>query len=139
MSPTTTQVKAISNGFSLVEMLVVLVLLALITSIVFPNFVRMYDGAILRSQKADVMGQITDLGFRAYVRGEGLVLATDDTDQLKTILKLPEGWVFNTEQPIIYKSNGMCLGGEFSLRFGSEVEYFALPAPFCQPEKQQQL
>ena len=124
-----------TRGFTLVETIVVLALIALVTSIVFPNFTRLYDSTVLGSQKEDILGQISDLGFRAYIEGRGFKLTNLRGGDTQSVVAVPEGWVVSTMQPVIYKLNGVCLGGEVTLSKGVQRETFLLKAPYCKPEK----
>ncbi|MBL8645145.1 MAG: hypothetical protein JNK21_14525, partial [Rhodospirillaceae bacterium] len=48
-------------------------------------------------------------------------------------LPLPEGWVVDVEDPIIYRSTGLCSGGELKLKVGAVLYEYDLAAPRCQP------
>jgi len=124
-----------TRGFTLVETIVVLALIALVTSIVFPNFTRLYDSTVLGSQKEDILGQIGDLGFRAYIEGRRFELTNLRGGDAQAVVAVPDGWVVSTLQPVIYKVNGVCLGGEVTLSTGVQQETFMLKAPYCKPEK----
>ena len=124
-----------ARGFTLVETIVVLALIALITSIVFPNFIKLYDNTILGSQKEDILSQISDLGFKAYVEGRHFRLTNVQGGDMQAVVAIPDGWQLSTLEPVIYKPNGVCLGGEVTLSNGEQRETFKLKAPYCRPEK----
>ena len=93
-----------TRGFTLVETIVVLALIALVTSIVFPNFIKLYDSTVLGSQRKDILSQISDLGFKAYVEGTRFRLTNLQGGDAQTVVAVPDGWLVSTLQPVIYKA-----------------------------------
>ena len=121
------------SGYSLVEVIVVLVLLSLVTSVVIPNLSSTLDRFQLRSNQDEVLVQLSGLGYLAYQKQQAIVL--DPDDDLGDFLELPEGWTIELEDPIKYQANGICLGGTITLVYGQKAEEFLLTAPFCRPER----
>jgi general secretion pathway protein G len=122
-----------SSGYSLVEVIVVLVLLSLVTSVVIPNISSTLDRFRFRSNQDEVLIQLSGLGYLAYQKQQAIVLYPDD--DLGDVLELPEGWTIELEGPIRYQANGICLGGMITLVYEEETEGFLLTAPFCRPER----
>ena len=122
-----------SSGYSLVEVIVVLVLLSLVTSVVIPNLSSTLDRFQLRSNQDEVLIQLSGLGYLAYQKQQAIEFYPDD--DLGDVLELPEGWTIELEGPIIYQANGICLGGTITLVYEKEAEEFLLTAPFCRPER----
>ena len=122
-----------SSGYSLVEVIVVLVLLSLVTSVVIPNLSSTLDRFQLRSNQDEVLIQLSGLGYLAYQKQQAIEFYPDD--DLGDVLELPEGWTIELEGPIIYQANGICLGGTITLVYERETEEFLLTAPFCRPER----
>ena len=122
-----------SSGYSLVEVIVVLVLLSLVTSLVIPNIFSTLDRFRFRSNQDEVLIQLSGLGYLAYQKQQTIVLYPDD--DLSDVLELPEGWAIELEGPIRYQANGICLGGTITLVYEQETEDFLLTAPFCRPER----
>jgi len=120
-----------SSGYSLVEVIVVLVLLSLVTSVVIPNISSTLDRFRFRSNQDEVLIQLSGLGYLAYQKQQAIVLYPDD--DLGDVLELPEGWAIELEGPIRYQANGICLGGMITLVYEEETEGFLLTAPFCRP------
>ena len=130
-SPTSNQRALL--GYSLIEVIVVLALLTLVTSIVIPNLSSTLDRFQLRSNQDEVLVQLSGLGYLAYQKQQAIVL--DPDDDLGDFLELPEGWTIELEDPIKYQANGICLGGTITLVYGQKAEEFLLTAPFCRPER----
>jgi general secretion pathway protein G len=122
-----------SFGYSLVEVMVVLVLLSLLTSVVIPNISSTLDRFQFRSNQDEVLIQLSGLGYLAYQKQQAIELYPDD--DLGGVLELPEGWTIELKGPIRYQANGICLGGVITLVYEEETEDFLLSAPFCRPER----
>jgi general secretion pathway protein G len=122
-----------SPGYSLVEVIVVLVLLSLVTSLVVPKLSSTLDRFQLRSKQDEVLIQLSGLGYLAYQKQQAIKFYPDD--DLGYLLELPEGWTIEIKDPIIYQANGVCLGGMITLVYEKETENFLLTAPFCQPKR----
>ena len=124
-----------SRGFTLLELLVVLSLLGLLAGLVVPNLVRTYKSVRYSHEKSEVLREISTLGYKAYregrdIRFEGYPLEGEGYDVL---LSLPPGWIVRADRPILYRSNGVCLGGD--LRIGAGDRWFGvhLSPPLCVP------
>ena len=122
-----------SSGYSLVEVIVVLVLISLVTSVVIPNLSSTLDRFQLRSKQDEVLIQLSGLGYLAYQKQQAIVLHPED--DLGDVFELPEGWDIEIEAPIRYEANGFCLGGTITLVYEQQTEKFLLIAPFCRPER----
>ena len=122
-----------SSGYSLIEVIVVLVLLSLVTSVDIPNLSSPINRFQLRSNQNEVLIQLSGLGYLAYQKQQAIVLYPED--DLGDVFDLPEGWSIKLEAPIRYQANGICLGGTITIVFEQETEEFLLAAPFCRPER----
>ena len=122
-----------SSGYSLVEVIMVLVLLSLVTSAVVPSLSSTLDRFKLRSNQDEVLIQLSGLGYLAYQKQQAIVLHPED--DFSDVFELPEGWGIELEGPIRYQANGICLGGTITLFYEQETEKFLLIAPFCRPER----
>jgi hypothetical protein len=120
-------------GYSLIEVIVVLALLTLVTSIVIPNLSSTLDRYRLQSNQDEVLIQLSGLGYLAYQKQQFFVLYPDV--DVGDVIDLPEGWAIELENPIMFQANGVCSGGEVRLVYKQEAEAFLLPAPFCRPER----
>lgn len=131
------------RGYTLLEILTVLVLLALLAGIAMPKLTAVYAGVQWANERDDVLRQIAGLGFSAFRRGQDFELSPypeadhpGNTEQqfAGVPLELPSGWKLEAVRPIIYKSNGICLGGRLRLICGERSLMLQIRAPQGQPE-----
>lgn len=101
------------RGFTLVELVVVLALIALATGLVTPAVVRGLTAARERAVLADVRALLEGLPVRAYQGGSALEL---DAAALRRLApELPEGWRLDVEAPLRYGPSGVAAGGAVRL------------------------
>ena len=131
------------SGFSLMELMVVLVLLGLITSLALPNLTRLYQSISLSLERDEIYDQFRGLGNEALSSGMSLVLrqsSSEDGNALSRYgnfrvhtLQLPTGWSLDLDKDLIVRANGVCLGAYVSLyHLGELYSQFELVAPFCE-------
>ena len=123
------------NGYSLMELLVVLSLLSLITAIAMPNLVnlsRSFSGAL---ELESIVRQINGLGFKAY-KNEQRFLLEDQSYEINSpslAITLPEGWRIDVDRPLTYAANGVCAGGTLKILYEDILrKNIRLEAPYCQ-------
>ncbi len=128
-------------GYTLLEMLMVLVLFSMIAGIAVPRLTTVYSSMKWSMEKDDVLKRISGLGRAARNAGRGFALsrypvetegnrstsrttgANDDLSLQKTgkarkiPLDLPEGWRLKAEPPIYYTGEGVCLGGKLTIMY----------------------
>lgn len=123
------------RGYTLLELLVVLVLLSLVTGLIMPRLTTLYESAVRAYQLQDVLQQIAGLGYQAYQQGKSYRLGApklpDQTDSLS--LTLPEDWQVSAEPAIEYYANGVCTGGIITLQHATFSQQWQLNPPLCQP------
>jgi type II secretory pathway pseudopilin PulG len=119
-----------------VELLIVLTLIGLVSSLALPRLGRMYDAVVFNFEQDDVIEQLAGLNHRVRHLGREMTLTQfppkNDRDAA-ILLELPDGWQLLTDEPIVYRGNGVCLGGRLSLGYGEQRHVIALKPPFCQP------
>lgn len=105
--------EARADGFTLVELLVVLALVAALSALVAPRLGPDPDGAAQRTQLSELERQLQRLPQRAVDAGEPLAF---DAERLRALLpSLPAAWRLQVEPALRYGSSGFASGGEVRL------------------------
>lgn len=123
-------------GYTLIEMLVVLTIAGLLISLVLPRFWHTIGRAELAAQRKSLLGQINQLGYRAFVGGTPVVLDSTPLPDGRSpipVVVVPSGWRLDVPKPIEYTFTGVCAGGRLTLISPEQVrEEFELAPPLCQ-------
>ena len=128
----------IGSGFTLIEILVVLAIMGMLTSIALPRLTSAYASVERSAQRRAIQDQIEGLGYLAYASGKPIVLEASNLAGTQTKdypLQIPNGWLINLPKPMRYSSRGICAGGKLSLVApDGSTEEFRLNAPLCRLE-----
>jgi prepilin-type N-terminal cleavage/methylation domain-containing protein len=124
-------------GFTLLELLVVLAMLGLLGSIAVPALGKLLDSLHYRSDRSNVLAQISALSYRNYLLAQDYTLTKDNVSQeLKDghpAIELPSGWSIQVATPIRYQFNGYCIGGVVLLNAPEHPqETIRLQGPVCE-------
>jgi prepilin-type N-terminal cleavage/methylation domain-containing protein len=123
-----------SAGFTLLEILVVLVLVGLVGGLVIPRVAVIYDNLLLRGERQDIVRQVESLSWRALSDGRVILLGRARQDA-GARLDMPAGWKLVADPAVAFLANGFCGGGKFSLHYlADRAWHYQLKAPFCKPE-----
>lgn len=133
------------GGFSLFELIVVLVVVGLLTALALPNLRALYLSAGRAADREHILDQLAALGREAALRRTNYVIfstgadAGDDTDPTyqRYPLDLPAGWTLKLDRPLRARASGVCLGAEATLLHAdadapqARVIRVILEPPYC--------
>lgn len=104
-----------ARGFTLLELLLVLVLVALLTGLVAPRMWKWVEGARERAGIDNVRTELEAMPRRAFAGARRIEVTTSGP------LALPQGWRLELSKPLIYEANGMTPGGRVRIVSGGRV------------------
>jgi len=140
---------AITGGFTLLELLVVLAVLAGLLAVALPRFPTLYARVRASYERTDVERQLLALPQLVRQQGRGGVLldptAVDakppggpseaELEEWEPLhVDLPAGWTMRVPKPVFYRFTGACDGGEVELSLPPMRYRYTLPAPLCRPQ-----
>lgn len=102
------------GGFTLLELLVVLALMALATGIAAPRAVAWLDAARERGWRDDLRAYLEALPVRSFLAGEGRKLEAGDV--LKAVPGAPAGVEIHLPEALNYNAQGVASGGTVEFR-----------------------
>ncbi|WP_282276973.1 prepilin-type N-terminal cleavage/methylation domain-containing protein [Stenotrophomonas sp. PS02297] len=123
------------NGFTLLELVVVLALLALATALVAPSGFRMI-ASWRRTTEVDASLQaITALSSTAAQDGRARTLEAGPV-AAGSLPGLPESWQVELDAPLAVQANGACGDSRGRVRGPDGYEQpFKVSAPFCRTQR----
>lgn len=101
--------RRVHRGFTLLELLVVLALMAMLTGLVAPALLRGLASAQERALRADVHQLLQGLPVRAFQSHAGLEI--DATALRRLVPELPADWHLELDSPLRYGPTGVAGGG----------------------------
>lgn len=137
MTRTSASCRRKADGFTLVELLVVMAIIGLLTALVAPNLRSLVDSMERSTRRGGVLADLSGLSYRAYVLGQSFELRNGHLGEVlrdgNPVLPLPEGWQAEVEAPIRFNYSGWCSGGRLKLVSPDRrVERVELLPPACE-------
>ena len=140
-----------TNGFTLLELLFVLLLMAMIAAVAAPNLGRLYTSIQGKTERDYILDQFAGLGRMALRHGRAYVVSSiglsgpqsgassepetappPDSNADPYIIDLPKDWSVDLSRPLLIKPNGVCLGAGLTLHHQGRVDIrLALEPPYC--------
>ena len=126
-----------NRGFTLLEMVVVLVLMGIITSLALPGLQKMYDGMASSLSRNELRSVLNTLALDVRAEGRGLEFNNYPADSEllpKAFLKLmePLNVSLSMEQPLLITPSGFCpYPGVIQVTKGSQQYSLTLRSPDC--------
>jgi prepilin-type N-terminal cleavage/methylation domain-containing protein len=137
MAPTSTSTPGPEGrpdaGFSLLEVLIVLALLALSAAVVLPSGAVMLDRVGAHAAFFDVQRQLSDLRLAAYRAQTPTVIAAPGAPEPGAVqLTMKSGWSYGLDHPIRISEGGACAPAAVALsRRGKVVMHLRMADAAC--------
>jgi len=119
-------------GYTLLEMVAVIALIALATALVAPPGMRMVRTWQDASEVSDVIEQIERLPGAVRASGNTLILTGE---VLNASLELPDGWALILDTPLTVQANGACSNAKARLQTVHQEIELQILAPFCRVQR----
>lgn len=101
------------QGFTLIEMTVVVVLIGLISAIALPNFERWFGSTQQRVDGSRIALQVQSLLARAAILNQSITVGSDNFRDVladgKPALDLPVGWRLKSDDKLAVNGSGYCV------------------------------
>ena len=120
-----------SGGFTLLELLIVLALIAFMAALVAPRLQRTYDAIAGSGERAELARQLERLPLLARDAGLAIVIPKDDAGALSAMLALPSGWNVRTVDAVRVEASGLCHPARVRVEGRGSAETWVLAAPDC--------
>lgn len=117
-------------GFTMVELLVVMVIIALLGGVVVPNISSYINSRTLAEQRKSLATEIAALPAKAHFTQQAISINSSDQLALVTSGQINKDQITIT-QPIKVLSNGFCKGGELTLSLAGNNYVLSVNPPLC--------
>lgn len=124
-----------TDGFSLLEMLVVLALVSVMVALIAPRLANTVRAIGVSGDRAETVRQLERLPVIVRNDGRALVVAAD-TRLRRDGLELPEGWQITAVTPVTIAASGICGDARLKVDAAGTTEMWTLSAPDCRVDAQ---
>ncbi|RKZ41272.1 MAG: hypothetical protein DRQ49_05720 [Gammaproteobacteria bacterium] len=128
-------------GYTLLELIVVLVIFSLLAGLALPRLTTMYDSLKMAYERDEVIARLGSLGYLAFQQRRGFDLTIYPLETFEPYeipetftTELPVDWEIRTKTPIHFFANGVCSGGIVYLYHQGKAFRVELEPPFCEPK-----
>lgn len=122
------------QGFTLLELIVVLAILGMATALVAPSMIRGIDSWKRQAQLDALFDQVRALPGNARASGRSILVDQGSLESEVPPLRVDGDWVLRVERPWKVNANGVCGDGEVSIGNDHGSKAVLVVSPFCQPE-----
>ncbi len=127
-------------GFTLIEVLVVLVLLGLVSAVSYPRVQSIYESYRAVAIKDNIKAQLVNYAVQARLSRQhitvgavGTVGGNHDSNQLA--LEPLDSEKITLAEPIAINAKGVCMGGEVRVHLRSRTYHLYASPPYCEIAK----
>ncbi len=118
------------EGFSLLEMLVVLLLVSVMAALIAPRLATMVQAIACSGDRAEAARQIERLPLLARAGGHPFIIEAGEPVVAEG-MQMPQGWKVTASTRVVIQANGVCMPAKVRVEGGGVVEEWALAAPDC--------
>lgn len=123
------------DGFTLIEMMAVMVLIGMLAALVMPSMQRWFAGLDTRVESADMASRLRRLYARTALLSQDFVLTPETAGMALSdgaaALALPAGWTLAAGQALTLRSSGICAPGSLTLRSPAATLVLRIASPDC--------
>lgn len=126
-------------GFTLLEMIIVIAIVALTAALVMPNIARMISRNATQTVFFEFQNQVTELRARAYREKQALLLVSSgefvedpEADPSPAEIRfLDSGWTYQLTEPMVITSGGVCAPANVEIYKGDDLALTLEGRPDC--------
>jgi len=119
-----------NKGFTVIELLIVVILLGMVLSVALPVSYGMYETYKVSLRAQEVMAYVSELRRNAFLYSERTLLSSQNGNiTVNGAKKKFSGINVHMSEPIVFFRNGTSSGGVIILNWGDVVQNLVIKAP----------